>query len=70
VHYPWDSANREDLVAVEERAMSIDQLMHFECDGMAGHGIFEILSGGAGPAKYPNWPVMDMTAFRQKPGSE
>jgi hypothetical protein len=44
--------------------------MHFECDGMAGHGIFEILSGGAGPAKYPNWPVMDMTAFRQKPGGE
>lgn len=66
LHYPWNSADRDDLVAVENRAMSIDQLMHFDYDGRSGHGIFEILTGGDGPAKYPNWPAMDMTPFRQR----
>ena len=45
--------------------MSLDQLMRFEFDGMEGRGIFEILSGGDGHARYPNWPPMDMTKFRQ-----
>jgi hypothetical protein len=66
LHFPWDSADREELVAMEGGAMSIDQLMHFEYDGRPGQGIFEILTGGKGPAKYPNWPAMDMTPFRQR----
>ena len=70
LHYPWDSSDRDELVAVEERAMSIDQLMRFEYEGRSGHGIFEILTGGKGPAKYPNWPAMDMSAFRQKAKGE
>ena len=45
--------------------MSIDQLMRLELDGMEGYGIFEILSGGNGYARYSNWPPMDMRAFRQ-----
>lgn len=66
-HFPWDSSDRDQLTALESGAMSIDQLMRFELDGMVGHGIFEILSGGAGPARYlANWPPMDMTPFRQK----
>ena len=46
--------------------MSIDQLMAFELDGMHGHGIFEILTGSNSYARYPNWPAMDMTPFRQE----
>ncbi len=65
VHFPWDAADRGQLVELEARSMSIDQLMTFEHDGMTGHGIFEILSGGNGYARYPNWPPMDMAAFRQ-----
>lgn len=66
VHFAWDSRDREQLAALEDRSMSVDQLMRFELDGTAGHGIFEILSGGRGHARYlANWPVMDMTPFRQ-----
>jgi hypothetical protein len=65
LHFPWNSADRDELVALEEGAMSLDQLMHFDLDGMPGFGIFEILTGGIGPARYPNWPPMDMTPFRQ-----
>ncbi|MEZ5165006.1 MAG: hypothetical protein R2695_00445 [Acidimicrobiales bacterium] len=61
----WDSSDPEVLATVESQSMSIDQLMRFETDGMVGHGIFEILSGGAGHGRYPNWPVMDMSKFRQ-----
>jgi len=66
LHFPWDSTDRDELVAMEGGAMSIDQLMRFEHDGRVGHGVFEILTGGEGPAKYPNWPAMDMTPFRQR----
>jgi hypothetical protein len=65
LHFPWNSNDRDELVALEGGAMSIDQLMAFEYDGRSGHGIFEILTGGRGPARYPNWPPMDMTPFRQ-----
>jgi hypothetical protein len=66
-HFPWDSSDRDQLVALEGGGMSIDQLMRFDLDGMVGHGIFEILSGGRGRARYlDNWPVMDMTPFRQR----
>ena len=66
-HFAWDSGDRDELVALESRSMSVDQLMRFEHDGRVGHGIFEILSGGRGPARYlANWPAMDMTAFRQR----
>jgi hypothetical protein len=65
LHFPWNSSDAEELEALEEVSMSIDQLMAFDLDGMTGHGIFEILSGSNGPARYPNWPPMDMTPFRQ-----
>lgn len=70
-HFPFDAADAEELAALEAGAMSIDQLMRFELDGDVGHGIFEILSGGRGHARYlPNWPVMDMTPFRQQAKTE
>jgi len=50
LHFPWNSA---------------DQLMRFQLGDETGYGIFEILSGGDGYARYPNWPAMDMTPFRQ-----
>lgn len=65
VHFPWNAADRDQLVQLEGSSMSIDQLMRFEHNGMVGHGIFEILSGGRSYARYPNWQPMDMTPFRQ-----
>jgi hypothetical protein len=68
LHFPWNSDDREELVALEGRAMSVDQLMRFELDdGPAGYGIFEILSGADGYERYlANWPAIDMTPFRQR----
>ncbi len=65
VHYPWSSADFDELAAVEDLSMSIDQLMRFDLDGLGGFGIFEILTGSDSSAKYPNWPPMDMDRFRQ-----
>jgi len=65
VHSAWSSAAADDLTVVEAQSMSIDQLMRFELDGRDGHGIFELLTGGRSSARYPNWPAMDMAAFRQ-----
>jgi hypothetical protein len=45
--------------------MSIDQLMRFDLDGQTGWGIFELLLGGEGYPRYPNWRPMDMSAFKQ-----
>ena len=45
--------------------MAMDQLMRFELDGQTGWGIFEILLGGKGHRRYPNWTAMDMSAFTQ-----
>lgn len=45
--------------------MALDQLMRFERDGETGWGIFELLLGGRGYARYPNWTAMDMSAFTQ-----
>ena len=65
LHFPWNSSDEAQLAALESQSMSIDQLMRFDLDGMEGCGIFEILSGGDGHARYPNWPKMDMSMFRQ-----
>jgi hypothetical protein len=65
LHFAWNSRERDTLVALEKGSMSIDQLMRFELDGQEGHGIFEILTGGNSHKRYPNWPPMDMTPFRQ-----
>ena len=46
--------------------MALDQLMRFTDGDDTGYGIFEILAGGEGPARYPNWPKMDMSTFRQE----
>ena len=65
VHFRWDSNDPEQLRQVEEKSMSMDQLMRFEFDGDTGWGIFELLLGGDGYPRYPNWRPMDMSAFRQ-----
>jgi hypothetical protein len=39
--------------------------MRFERDGDTGWGIFELLLGGQGYRRYPNWTAMDMSAFTQ-----
>ena len=41
--YKWNSTDSTDLDEVEANAVSLDQLMQFEMDGMIGHGIFELL---------------------------
>ena len=66
LHFPWNSRDHDQLSQLEQGSMSIDQLMAFELDGMHGHGIFEILTGSNSYARYPNWPPMDMTPFRQE----
>ncbi len=64
--FPWSSAERDQLVALEAGSVSVDQLMRFELDGQVGHGIFEILCGAEGYQRYlANWPRMDMTPFDQ-----
>ncbi len=45
--------------------MALDQLMRFDMDGKTGWGIFELLMGGKGYRRYPNWAAMDMSAFTQ-----
>ena len=65
LHFPWNSRDPDQLRQLEQGSMSIDQLMAFELDGRHGHGIFEILTGSNSYARYPNWPPMDMTPFRQ-----
>lgn len=64
-HVAWNSANTKQLAALEAKSMSIDQLMRFDWDGQIGHGVFEILTGSDSYPRYPNWPPMDMSAFRQ-----
>jgi hypothetical protein len=65
LHYRWDSTNRDELEEAEGKSMSVDQLMRFDIDGRTGSGIFELLPGGDGYPRYPNWRPTDMSAFRQ-----
>ncbi len=65
IHFSWDSTNADELAEAEGKSMSIDQLMRFEFDGQTGWGIFELLLGGDGYPRYPNWRPMDMSAFRR-----
>lgn len=60
-YYTWDSTNDADLVEVEGNAVSMDQLMRFDMDGMTGHGIFELLVWGGGYPRYPTWPAAPTT---------
>jgi hypothetical protein len=53
--YKWNSTDSTDLDEVEANAVSLDQLMQFEMDGMIGHGIFELLARGDHYKRYPNW---------------
>ena len=39
-YYVWNGDDGDDLVEVESNAVSLDQLMRFEMDGLSGHGIF------------------------------
>jgi hypothetical protein len=65
IHFQWDSNDSAQLDETEGKSMALDQLMRFELDGDTGWGIFELLMGGQGYARYPNWAVMDMSAFTQ-----
>lgn len=65
IHFLWDSTNSEQLAETEGKSMALDQLMRFEMDGDIGWGVFELLLGGQGYRRYPNWAAMDMSAFTQ-----
>ena len=65
IHFHWDSNDSAQLAETENKSMALDQLMRFELDGDTGWGIFELLMGGQGYARYPNWAAMDMSAFTQ-----
>lgn len=54
-YYRWDGNEPEDLQQVETNAVSLDQLMRFEMDGMVGQGIFELLVQGDHYPRYPTW---------------
>ena len=54
-YYTWNANDAADLAEVESNAMSLDQLMRFEMDGMVGHGIFELFVAGQRYPRYPTW---------------
>jgi hypothetical protein len=66
IHFQWNSSDSDQLSETEGKSMALDQLMRFELDGDTGWGIFELLMGGQGYARYPNWAAMDMSAFTQE----
>ncbi|GEM_PF-244578 len=65
IHFGWNSNDSAQLTETEDKSMALDQLMRFEMDGRTGWGIFELLMGGQGYRRYPNWAAMDMSAFTQ-----
>ena len=65
IHFLWNSNDPDQLTETESKSMAMDQLMRFELDGQSGWGIFELLLGGQGHRRYPNWTAMDMSAFTQ-----
>jgi hypothetical protein len=65
LHYAWNSNDAAQLTEMEAGAVSMDQLMRFELNGMGGHGIFELLMMGDRYTRYPNWGPMD-TSFAQQ----
>lgn len=65
IHFRWDSNDPDQLTETESKSMALDQLMRFDMDGQTGWGIFELLMGGQGYRRYPNWAAMDMSAFTQ-----
>jgi hypothetical protein len=60
IHARWDASNTDEVAYAESGALSMDQLMHFECDGMHGAGIFELFVMGDGYPRYPNWSPVEM----------
>lgn len=65
IHFLWNSKDSAQLAETEGKSMALDQLMRFDFDGDTGWGIFELLMGGQGYRRYPNWSAMDMSAFTQ-----
>lgn len=65
IHFQWDSRDSGQLAEAEGKSMALDQLMRFENEGDTGWGIFEILMGGQGYRRYPNWTALDMASFTQ-----
>ncbi len=64
-YYAWTSADPAQLQQVESGAVSMDQLMRFNLNGMRGHGIFELLMMGDRYQRYPNWGPMDLGFAKQ-----
>jgi hypothetical protein len=60
MHARWNSENPDELAIAEGGALSMDQLMRFECDDMTGAGIFELFVMGDGYPRYPNWTPVKM----------
>lgn len=65
IHFQWDSNDPDHLTETEGKSMALDQLMQFSYDGQHGQGVFELLMGGVGYQRYPNWRAMDMSSFTQ-----
>src|SRR5207247_9996981 len=53
MHSRWSSHDPDALAFAEAGALSMDQLMHFECDGMLGGRIFELSVRGDGCRRSP-----------------
>ena len=54
-HFTWDGKDAEHLDQVESNAISTDQFMRYEYNGMVGHGIFEMFVAGRRYPRYANW---------------
>ena len=57
-HYAWDGTDLDHLDRVESNAISTDQYMRYELDGMVGHGIFETFVAGRRYPRYSSWGVL------------
>lgn len=65
IHFFWNSNDSDQLSEAEGKSMALDQLMRFDSAGDTGWGIFELLMGGDGYQRYPNWKALDMSSFTQ-----
>jgi hypothetical protein len=63
--FAWNSSEPTQLAQLEAGTVSIDQLMRFELDGMAGRGIFELLLMGDRYDRYRNWGPMNFGFAKQ-----
>lgn len=53
--YRWNAEDPDRLGEIERGALSMDQLVRYEVDGMVGRGVLELFVMGDGYDRYPNW---------------